>query len=138
MMASLTKKISNFSEHANGGAGLAKLSKGSFPASFDVMKPVGYLRICAHQKHLGRTSRANCIIGRKTHTRNYAGEEVAGTRGAEEGFGNRGSQRQDTASVFGVACKFKGATGEQQHPDLREAGAGRSSERLVLRNAGTF
>ena len=42
----------------------------------------------------------------------YAGQEAAGTAGAEESFGNCGSQRPDTAAVLGAPREFEGVTDE--------------------------
>lgn len=43
--------------------------------------------------------------------RDYAGQAAAGTRGAEEGVGDCGSQRPHTAAVFGAPREFEGVMG---------------------------
>jgi hypothetical protein len=47
----------------------------------------------------------------------YAGQETAGARRAEEGFGNCGSQWQDPAAVLGAPREFEGITEPGTGPD---------------------
>jgi hypothetical protein len=46
--------------------------------------------------------------GRGWGSGDHAGQAAAGTRGAEEGFGDCGSQRPDTAEVLGAPRELEG------------------------------